>query len=290
MTRVEPDDNLDLLVARHFAQAPAAASSFDWLRAWFGRERFGFPVAPWGTLATPVPVGAGLLLAVRLFALPAHTWPWLADRLGEIAWVCLMPFVLATLGQAVAMAYSDHAWRESEGERHVDYSPRTWHYAVAVAIAAAPLFALQLSNRCLNAYLKLSWLAQSFVAPNRPVHVGYDPDLANLMVLGVLPLVFWQVHRLMRRIPCGRLLGFQRELGRLKGAVAWDAKAWTETVGAVFERWTADLLPADTGSERARQHRLRWLNLYREVVAAYQQQPADLARANRALATYRQGL
>jgi hypothetical protein len=32
------------------------------------------------------------------------------------------------------------------------------------------------------------------------------------------------------------------------------------------------------------------MNLHREVVAAYQQQPADLARANRALATFRQGL
>ncbi|MNL89344.1 hypothetical protein D3C87_2196050 [compost metagenome] len=52
----------------------------------------------------------------------------------------------------------------------------------------------------------------------------------------------------------------------------------------------ADAHPASLVPEKARRHRLRWLNFQREVVAAYQQTPADLARANRALATYRQGM
>jgi hypothetical protein len=256
----------------------------------FGLEGFGRPVSPWAALLTPVPVGAFLLMVVRLFALPQHTWPWLADRLGEAAWVVWGGFAFATVGQAIAMAWSNRVWRETEGEKHLDYSPRGWHYVVGVLVAMLPIAGLQLSSKVLNAYLRVSWQLQSWVFPGQPVHAGYDPDLGNLLVVGVLPVVLWQARGVVARIPCGRLLGFQRELARLKGAVAWDAKAWGEAVGETFERWMADVHPIGAGAKRERQHRLRWMHFTREVVAAYQAQPADLARANRALATYRQGL
>jgi hypothetical protein len=290
MVRMKASDNLDLKVARHFASPVVQASSLSRAQAWFGLELFGRPVSPWGALIAPVPVAAAVLLAVRLFALPAHTWPWAAARLGEAAWLCLMPFVFATIYQAMAMALSEHVWRESEGERHIDYSARMGHYVAGIGLAVLPLVALQLSDRVLGAYMAVGFKVQSLLAPGQSIHMGYDPDVANLMVLGVLPLVLWQARRLLARVPAGRLLGFQRELARLKGAVAWDQKAWGEMVGETFARWMADLQPSSVSREASRRARLHWMNFQREVVAAYQQAPVDLARANRALATFRQGL
>jgi hypothetical protein len=290
MVRTNATPELDAKVARHFAKPPAQPAGWTRVHVWLGLEVFGRPASPWAALITPVPLAALMLLAVRVFAPPPGAWPWLADRVTEAAWVCMMPFVFATIAQAVAMAVSNHLWRETEGERHLDYSPRAWHYWVGVAIAALPLAALQLSPLVLDWYLNASLSLQVWLFPGKPVHVGYDPDPANLLVLGVLPLVMWQVRRLLARIPCGRLLGFQRELARLKGAVAWDQKAWGEMVGETFARWVADLAPSSLSREKARQHRIRVMNLQREVAAAYSQAPTDLARANRALATYRQGL
>jgi hypothetical protein len=291
MPRTTASDNRHSPAASPFEAPSAPPTGLAGLYAWVGHESFGRPVGPWAALLTPVPVGAGLLWMALIAAGPALAgWPWLAARLTEAAWLCAAPIVLATVGQAIAMAVSNRLWRESEGERHLDYSPRAWHYAVAAVLAALPLVALQLSGRALNAYLTIAWQWHVWLAPGQPVHVGYNPDPGNLLVIGVLPVVMWQVRRILARVPCGRLLGFQRELAKLKGAVAWDAKAWGEVVGETFERWMADIVPSQTAREEARRHRLRWMHLHREVIAAYQQPPADLARANRALATYRQGL
>ena len=113
----------------------------------------------------------------------------------------------------------------------------------------------------------------------------------HVLLLGVLPAVHWQVRRVIVKVPCGRLWGLQRELARLRGAVAFQPDAWAQVVGEAFDRWLADLAPPeiDTPGERARQHRLRWAALRKEVVEAWRETPPDLARANRALSLYRQG-
>lgn len=256
-----------------------------------GRERFGKPAGPLSTLVTPVPLGAMLLLAVNTWLLPAGAWPWLTARLTEIAWIALVPFVLAIAGQQLARAVSKAMVKRSGGDRFIDFSARAWHYHVAIAVAAAPLVALQASEAFLDAYLgwriRLGTLFGSGVA-------GYDPDWGNLIVFGVLPLVLWQVGRILAVIPAGRLTLFQHELARLRRSVSWKPEAWQAAVTETFDRWFADLMPAGPGArmsgEQDRKARQRWAAFRKEAIASFGTTPPDVERANAALSAFRQGL
>lgn len=268
---------------------PSPPGPWQRLSGWLGQETFGHPVGPWRTLFAPVPLGAAMLFAARQAFLPLNAWVWAAERLDEMAWLLWAPFALATLGQALAMALSAQRWRETEGEQHLDYSPRAWHYGLATAIAALPLVLLQGCPPALDLYLSVQLRLAALLG--HAASVGYDPDWSNLVVLGVLPLVAWQTRRLLAGIPCGRILGFQREIARLRSAVAWEAIAWEGTVADTFDHWVEDLLPPLTDSPvagRERRLRQRWGALRREVVLAFLASPPDLLRANRALALFRQ--
>lgn len=262
-----------------------------WLHGAVGLETFGRPAGPWGALFAPVPLGALALLGAKWLAVPHGTYPWLADRAGEALWLLIMPFVLTTLAHGAAQVVSEIVWRLSEGRTHLDWSPRRWHYGVGFAAAVLPLLALQVSSWLLDAYLGVVLATQSVLGPMSAVHVGYDPRLTNLFVVAVFPLVAWQATRIVAAVPPGRLLGLQRELARLRGAVAWGPDAWGEMVAEALDRWTADLAPREgeipQAGEARRKHRQRWAALKKEIVAAWQGVPPDLARANRALHLYR---
>ncbi|HEY9722595.1 MAG TPA: hypothetical protein V6D47_11290 [Oscillatoriaceae cyanobacterium] len=270
---------------------PTSPGPWQRLRAAFGQESFGRPTGPWRTLATPVPLGAMMLYLARVALLPPSTWLWAVQRLNEIAWLLWAPFALATLGQAIAMGLSARRWRETEGELHLDYSPRAWHYGLATGVVALPLVLLQGCPPFLDLYLSVQLRLASTFGHVASVHVGYNPDWSNLVVLGVLPLVAWQTKRLLASIPCGRLLAFQREIARLRRAVAWEDVAWEGVVADTFDRWVEDLLPPMPDApvaDRDRRLRQRWGGLRREVVLSFIASPPDLLRANRALALFRQ--
>lgn len=273
------------------ARLPADEGGWRWLHGAVGLETFGRPAGPWGALFAPVPLGAAAILAAKWIAVPHAAWAWGADRLGEALWLLVMPFVLATLAHAAAQAASEIAWRLSEGRRHLDWSPRRWHYVAAFALAALPLVALQLSTWLLDTYLTAAIALQSILGPLGALHLGYDQRLTNLFVVAVFPLVYWQAARIVEAVPPGRLLGLQRELARLRGAVAWGPDAWGEVVAEALDRWAADIAPGGDEipryGELNRRHRQRWAALRKEIVAAWQGTPPDLARANRALHLYR---
>jgi hypothetical protein len=264
--------------------------SWRWLHRAVGQEMFGRRAGPWGILFAPIPLVA-LALGLVAFAAPVGTLDgWLTSRLAELAWIGLVPFLLATTAQSLAQACSDFVWRLSEGTRHIDYSPRPWHFNVGVALTLLPLIGLQFSDGLLDLYLRVGL---AFHSGMKVPIASYDPGLAHLLVLGALPAIHWQVKRVIIKIPCGRIMGLQRELARLRGAVAWQADAWTMLVGDTFDRWLMDIEPPDLEQpikgEHQRQHRLRWAGLRKEVIAAWQETPPDLARANRALSVYRDG-
>lgn len=241
----------------------------------------------------PVPLGALLLCVAALARLPAGTLPWPSARLAEAAWLCFMPFWLAALGQLIGGAVSAVVWRASRGDVHLDCSPRRWHTYVAFAISLLPLIALQGSATFLDGALALGLQLAGRLGPLPVVHLGYDPQWSNLAVVAVFPLVVWQTRRLVARIPDGRLVGLQRELSRLRGAVGWQTEAWTTLVAEAFDRWLADLRPPERDSslsgKAGRRHRLRWTLWRQESIAAWSQAPPDLARAQRALMRYREG-
>lgn len=273
-----------------FGPPPAAPSWRAWHVA-LGQEMFGRPAGPWGALFAPVPlVGLGLL-ALRLLPLPGG-WSWLMTRLGELGWLMLAPFVLATVVQGVAMGVSEARFRASGGQEHRDCSPRAWHYYGAIALTALPVVLLQLGGPFLDFYLQLSMKWHLLFGSLRAAHVGYSPHPANLIVLAALPAVFWQVKRLLLLLPCGRLTGMQRELARFRTAVSWDAEAWSQLVGDTFDRWLDDVAPKNLedppATEAQRLFRRRWAALRKDVVASFVASPPDLPRANRALMQYRE--
>jgi hypothetical protein len=285
--QVTADANPILQAPRPFV-APRRRVSWRGLHVAVGQEMFGRRAGPWGIAFAPVPLAAFALGLYTLLAPEAWLGPWLTGRLAELAWVCWAPFVLAAAAQAMLLHASDFGWKLTHGERHLDYSPRAWHYHVAVAVAMLPLALLQVSDTCLDLYLRLQLAINSLVGTP---HAGYSPGLAHMLVLGALPAIHWQVRRVIVKIPCGRLWALQRELARLRGAVAFQPDAWAQVVGEAFDRWLADLAPPeiDVAGERARQHRLRWSGLRKEIVEAWRETPPDLARANRALSLYREG-
>lgn len=262
--------------------------------AWGPRlELFGAPASPWRGLLLPLPWCAAVLqvLLLRLGASPQ--WPAFGTHLAEALWLLWAPFVLATGGHVVGRGLTHLVFRLTGGSRHLDTSPRRSHYAVAFALAAAPLVAVQLHLPALDAYMTLRFELMQRFFPGSVVYFGYTPDWANLWVLGVFPLVWWQASRLVAAIPPGRLLGLQRELARLRGELAWGPEAWGATVGEVVDRWLADLSPgvgeAPEAGESRRRHRQRWVVLRRELVAAWVGSPPDLPRANRAIELFRSG-
>lgn len=266
-------------------------ASWRWLHAAVGLEAFGRPAGPWGAVFAPVPLAAAGLLIAKWLLWPMGSLPWLADRAGEALYLLIAPFVLATLAHAACQAASEAAWRATEGRRQLDWSPRRWHYFVALFLAAQPLWVLQTSGWALDRYLDVSLWVRSVVGSMASGHVGYDPSLANLVTLAVFPLVAWQAGRIVSAVPPGRLLGLQRELARLRGALAWGPEAWGLAVGEAVDRWLADVAPRDgeapLAGEGRRRHRQRWSALRRELVAAWVVEIPDLARANRALHLYR---
>lgn len=273
------------------APPPPADEATGWRRLHeaVGLETFGRPAGPWGALFAPLPLAAAALLATKALLWPAATLPWLADRVGEALYLLAAPFLLATLWHALARSASEAAWKASQGTRHLDWSPRVRHYLVALAVAAVPLLVLQLSAWALDRWLDLALWVQGL---GGVAHVGYDPGLSNMFTLiPVFPLVWWQAARLVAAVPAGRLLGMQRELARLRGALAWGPEAWGLAVGEAIDRWLADLAPGDgeapLAGEGRRRHRQRWSALRRELVAAWVADVPDLARANRALHLYR---
>ncbi|MDB5101492.1 MAG: hypothetical protein JWM80_5913 [Cyanobacteria bacterium RYN_339] len=267
---------------------PGRQVSWRGLHVAVGQEMFGRRAGPWGIVFAPLPVAAVLLGLYTLLAPEALLGPWLTGRLAELAWVAWAPFVLAAAAQALMLYASDFVWKLSEGQRHLDYSPRAWHYHVGVAIALFPLVLLQCSDTCLDLYLRCSLMLNTAVGSP---HAGYSPGLAHLLVLGALPAIHWQVRRVIVKIPCGRVWGLQRELARLRGSMAFQPDAWAQVVGEAFDRWLEDLAPPeiDVSGERARQHRLRWGGLRKELIEAWRETPPDLPRANRALSLYRNG-
>jgi hypothetical protein len=285
--QVTADANPILQAPRPF---PAMGRRVSWrgFHQAVGQEMFGRRAGPWGIAFAPVPLAAFALGVYALAAPDAWLGPWLTGMLGELAWVAWMPFLLAAAAQAAARAVSDFTWKLTHGERHLDYSPRAWHFHVALAIVMVPLLLLQASDAVLDGYLRVElWINTLMGHP----HAGYSPGWTHLLVLGLLPAVHWQVRRVIVKVPCGRLWGLQRELAKLRGAVAFQPDAWAQVVGEAFDRWLADLAPPeiDTPGEHARQHRLRWAALRKEVIEAWRETPPDLARANRALSLYRQG-
>ncbi|MFP5501445.1 MAG: hypothetical protein ACLGIN_03080, partial [Candidatus Sericytochromatia bacterium] len=205
---------------------PAPAGLRRALQGARGREMFGRPAGPWGAMFAPVPLVGAALLLCRQLLIAAGVAPWVVNLVGEVGWLCFMPFVMATGGQAIARARSDDRWRESEGEHHLDYSPRRWHYGLALAIAAMPIALLQLWPRALELYLGVSLWLRTGLGLAGAGHVGYNPGPLHLLALLTAPAVLWQADRLIRLVPCGRLLGLQRELARLRGAVAWEPAPW----------------------------------------------------------------
>lgn len=264
-----------------------------WFNRAVGQEMFGRPAGPWGLLFAPVPVGAALLAAGAVAAATTgHMAPAAAGRLLEIAWVGVAPFALAALGQSVGMAVAEFAWRGSRGTTQLDASPRLWHYPLAAALAIAPLVILQIWPPAVDALLQLFlWL--STLGSVKAGHVGYDPGWGHLAGVALFPLVLLQARHAILEVPPRRLLGLQRELARLRGAVTWQQEAWTETVEETVDKWLADLAPpprsAPAPGERARRHRVRYNALRKELIACWIQVPPDLAGANRALLLYRQG-
>jgi hypothetical protein len=289
---VDAQSNLILQTPAPFF-VPERAWSWRWLHRAVGQEMFGRRAGPWGIVFAPVPLVALLLGTIALLA-PAGTLDgWLVGRLGELAWIGLLPFLLAACLQTVLQVCSDFIWRLSEGSRHLDYSPRMWHFQLGVAIAVLPLVGLQFSDDLLDLYLRFGLAIHTHLGGMKVPIASYDPGLVHLLVLGGLPALHWQVKRVVVKIPCGRILGLQRELARLRGAVAWQPDAWAMLVGDSFDRWLADIEPPDPEQpikgERQRQHRMRWTGLRKEVIGAWQGTPPDLARANRALSVYRDG-
>jgi hypothetical protein len=254
-------------------------------RGVFGLELFNRAASPWAALSWPLPIASALLMLVVVTG-TIH-WPWLAWRAIEVAYLCWMPFFLSAGGQAIARHLSNAAWK-NKTNTPLDYSPRAWHYVVAVGVCALPLVLLQFVPAFLDSALLAFLRVQSMLAFGAPAQIGYDPDAANLLTLGVLPVVFWQVKRSLLRIPSGRLLGMQRELTRLRGSVAWDTEAWAHLVGDCFDRWLMDVQPLP-GKRRARQT-AAWQAFRRETIQSYQRAPWDLVRANQALWRYRQAL
>lgn len=289
-----PSPALDALEADELFVPPPSdddGPGWRWLHAAVGLEAFGRPAGPWGALFAPVPLAAAALLITKWLLWPAGALPWLADRLGEALYLLVAPFVLATLWHALAQSASEAAWRASQGTRQLDWSPRRAHYVSALGVAVLPLLVLQLSGWALDRYLDASLWVQSVVGPMASGHIGYDPGLANLFTLAVFPLVYWQAARIVSAVPAGRLVGLQRELARLRGALAWGPEAWGLAVGDAVDRWLSDIAPRDgdapLAGEGRRRHRQRWSALRRELVAAWVCDIPDLARANRALHLYR---
>lgn len=272
---------------------PATPGLWRALHGALGREMFGRPAGPWGAMFAPVPLAGAALLLSRQLLIAAGVAPWIVNLVGELGWLCFMPFVMATGGQAIARARSDDRWRESEGEHHLDYSPRRWHYGLGLAIAALPIALLQVWPRALELYLGMSLWLRTGLGLAGAGHVGYNPGLLHLLALLAVPAVIWQAERLIRLVPCGRLLGLQRELARLRGAVSWEPEPWGALVADRFDAWFADLSPGQAqdgpASEKRRRRRVRWAGLRREVVASFTSLPPDLPRANRALHAYRRG-
>lgn len=284
-------DALDADEAPAFASPAEDGPGWRWLHAAVGLEAFGRPAGPWGAMFAPVPLTAAGLLVTKWLVWPAGAMPWLADRVGEALYLLAAPFVLATLWHAVAQSASEAAWRASQGTRQLDWSPRRSHYLTALGFATLPLLVLQLSGWALDRYLDVSLWVQSVIGPMAPGHIGYDPRLTNLFTLMVLPLVYGQAARIVSAVPAGRLVGLQRELARLRGALAWGPEAWGIAVGDAVDRWLSDIAPRDGEAplvgEGRRRHRQRWSALRRELVAAWVADIPDLARANRALHLYR---
>ena len=174
---VEATANLILQAPRPF-NVPAAPS-WRWLNVAVGQEMFGRRAGPWGIMFGPVPLLALALGLFTLFAPQALLGEFLTSRLAELAWLGWVSFVLAAAGQALVMRVSDIVWRLTEGQRHVDYSPRAWHYHVATAIALLPLVLLQVSDGVLDFYLSTSLWLQSTIGSMQSPHVGYSPGFMH---------------------------------------------------------------------------------------------------------------
>jgi hypothetical protein len=272
--------------------SPAPASRRRWSLA-PRAELFGAPASPWSALLAPLPWLALLLqlLLIRLGTSPG--WPAVAMHAIEALWLLWAPWWLASVGHGVGRWVSEAVFHATKGRRHLDASARRWHYGLAFGVCALPLALVQWHGATLEAYMTLRIVLVRALGPAGTVHVGYDPDLTNMWVLAVFPVVLWQAGRAVGRIPPGRLLGLQRELARLRGELAWGTEAWAATVGEVVDRWLGDLGPglgaAPEAGESRRRQRQRWLALRRELVAAWVGSPPDLPRANRAIEQYRSG-
>lgn len=261
-------------------------SAYERFQHW--RKR---PPGLWGALLLPVPVLAGLTLLLHLVVGAQAPLSWLSERVCEMAWLVAMSMGLATAGQALAKWRSEAVWRSGMGRRHLDYSPRRWHYALTFAIAAIPIVLLQVSPVCLDAYLDGVLRLQRLAGIGHASLIGYTPNVANLMVLVSYVLVDWQARRWILNIPPGRILGLHRELQRLGGRVGWRSDAWNHTVAECVDRWLSEhSLPDATWlllGDGMRQQRMRFAMLRKEILAAWSQTPPDVPRLQNAVASYR---
>ncbi|MEB3284470.1 MAG: hypothetical protein VKN33_04205 [Candidatus Sericytochromatia bacterium] len=257
----------------------------------FHHERFGYSGHLLPLLSRPIPLVALLSqTCLILFGIPPR-WNTLGPQLAEVLWLLWGPFWLATLGHVVLRSVSGVIWQRSRRLKHLDWSPRRWHYGTSFILAALPIILVQWSDVALEHYLWLTWYSQQWSIVSASAHAGYNPTWENLWVLIACLPVGWQASRYVQEIPPGRLLGLQRELARLRGEVTWGPEAWGATVGEAVDRWLADLIPGAgappaPGASRWQQ-RQRWARLRREMIAAWVCTPPDLERANRAIQSFR---
>ncbi|GEM_PF-4694522 len=267
-------------------QRPAATSAYERFQVW--RKR---PPGLWGGLLLPVPLLAGFTFLFHFVMGLQGPLPWLSERLCEMAWLIGVSMGLATLGQVLTRIRSESVWRTSMGRRHLDYSPRRWHYAVTFVIAAIPIVLLQLSPTFLDAWLDGVFRLQGLIGTGHPAIIGYTPDTANLTILLVYLLIDWQARRWILNIPPGRILGLHRELQRLGGRVGWREEVWNQTVVECVDRWLGEQSVSDASwllfGDGLRHQRARFAALRKEILAAWAHTPPDIPRLQRAVALYR---
>ena len=198
-------------------------------RALGGVDAPGRRALPAGELFHPVALLFLVLLVVNDHYLKGGALPgWLTGKLSDVAGMASFPLV-------VTAAVDSLLWLVGLAGVPVDYTLRRWKLGAAIALTAALMIAIKLSNAAAGRVA--GWLADLW---GRSAIVA---DPTDLYALPALAIAWWVGAQELRRVPLGRL-----EYSRRRGRADLADTGATPADRAAIDAWIAGG-PAEPAAE-----------------------------------------